>query len=578
MVATYEEVEAAFWSTRSQASIPQIVARLRLDWDVAQYALPGFAFVALYSLLPHKELRFLLPGLPLIQIAAARGLTKLYRLGEALFRGLPKVRPSPEVAAAELLADALETAVADRAPAMAKLVGTPKENLLARRRASQAGGSPSLTPGINNPILGTQSVGRFTNSPLRNMAARIAADMRSGGPAPNGTPSASASQRPAPIQVTNGVPGSHDYTGVTSPATPASSKGGTPASPAPIIRTVGKYIPYQTPTAASGRSISPANSEVSVSSVEGGEDTPRSAYDSSDDSGAPSARLPTGVSLLRRMLGLAVLACVGICVGTSAMFTAVFIRVSMDNYPGGYALQRLYTLYAAELRRAAGPPPRVANRHRRLGVEEQESSAVHAPVQFSSNSQPQHLLWPCPEGDVTAAAPSMEWWRQCMDAKAGCPAEPLSDASLAPPPHVSATPKRLPVCADPWSDAVRPVAVHIDIAAAQSGVSRFGEGWAPAWHFYKEGGDEQNANYTMTAKEKTFDIQQYARYDFLLTENATQHSELFDVLEAVPAYVRLDWRPWKLLHAEPPVSVIRKPRLYIMRRKQEGAVTKPGRP
>jgi alpha-1,6-mannosyltransferase len=41
--------------------------------------LPTIAFVALYSLLPHKELRFIFPALPMLNVAAALGLAKLTR-------------------------------------------------------------------------------------------------------------------------------------------------------------------------------------------------------------------------------------------------------------------------------------------------------------------------------------------------------------------------------------------------------------------------------------------------------------------------------------------------------------------
>lgn len=39
--------------------------------------LPAMAFVMLYSLLPHKELRFIFPALPLLTLAAASGLSKV---------------------------------------------------------------------------------------------------------------------------------------------------------------------------------------------------------------------------------------------------------------------------------------------------------------------------------------------------------------------------------------------------------------------------------------------------------------------------------------------------------------------
>jgi alpha-1,6-mannosyltransferase len=41
---------------------------------------PALVFVALYSFLPHKELRFIFPALTLINLAAAMGLCKIVRM------------------------------------------------------------------------------------------------------------------------------------------------------------------------------------------------------------------------------------------------------------------------------------------------------------------------------------------------------------------------------------------------------------------------------------------------------------------------------------------------------------------
>lgn len=48
----------------------------KLDKITAPFALAGLMFVALYSYLPHKELRFLFPGLPLLIMVAANGIAK----------------------------------------------------------------------------------------------------------------------------------------------------------------------------------------------------------------------------------------------------------------------------------------------------------------------------------------------------------------------------------------------------------------------------------------------------------------------------------------------------------------------
>jgi hypothetical protein len=48
-----------------------------LDARVAPFLLPVAAFVGLYSFLPHKELRFLLPSAPLLYLVAAHGMSKM---------------------------------------------------------------------------------------------------------------------------------------------------------------------------------------------------------------------------------------------------------------------------------------------------------------------------------------------------------------------------------------------------------------------------------------------------------------------------------------------------------------------
>ena len=111
--------------------------------------------------------------------------------------------------------------------------------------------------------------------------------------------------------------------------------------------------------------------------------------------------------------------------------------------------------------------------------------------------------------------------------------------------------------------ALRPLAVHIDVAAAESGVSRFGEAWSaqpppPA-------GARAGWRYDKT--EGLTDALDFARFDFLLTENATFHAALFEVVEAVHAYARLDWR-WRAWTPLGPGLVLA-PRLYIMRRRAD---------
>jgi len=48
-----------------------------LDMDIVDVVSPAVIFVGLYSLLPHKELRFIFPALTLFNLGGAMGLAKM---------------------------------------------------------------------------------------------------------------------------------------------------------------------------------------------------------------------------------------------------------------------------------------------------------------------------------------------------------------------------------------------------------------------------------------------------------------------------------------------------------------------
>lgn len=82
--------------------------------DVAPALLPAVLFVLVYSLLPHKELRFIIYALPPFNIAAAVGLERLYRSALRLYRKRQRLRVVFVIflaAAASLTVSVLATAV-----------------------------------------------------------------------------------------------------------------------------------------------------------------------------------------------------------------------------------------------------------------------------------------------------------------------------------------------------------------------------------------------------------------------------------------------------------------------------------
>ncbi len=63
--------------SKLKASIP---SNGLVDTTYLQFLIPAFGFVALYSCLGHKEVRFLYPALPLFNLCAAIGLNRLHEI------------------------------------------------------------------------------------------------------------------------------------------------------------------------------------------------------------------------------------------------------------------------------------------------------------------------------------------------------------------------------------------------------------------------------------------------------------------------------------------------------------------
>jgi hypothetical protein len=382
------------------------LSAVTLDTEVLEFVGPALAFVSLYSALPHKETRFLLPALPLLFLAAGRGLVNVTRVGMWLLWGPRVVEAAAEEEQAHDEASSGE--------------GAREASGLRQRRVKAEPASPShFTPPVN-PAL-RRRIGSSAGASLDTLSA---------------------------------------------------------------------------PRAAPG-------------------------------------------SLPSRALGVLILGGVVVLFVASVAATGLFVRVSMDNYPGGVALQRVYTLYARDLRRAA----KIGRRGADLILWSLEGRGEVLPF--------------CPEGDVTSASSAVEWGRQCISG--ACPPGlpwSIPGGSAGPPVLAAARP-----CVTSLDDAhLRPIRIHIDVAAAEAGVSRFGEAWhaGRSFVFSKAEGLVAGANATMPDDFEGFDL--------LLTEDPAQHASRFIVVgrEAIQGFAGLgvDWKRGRL-------TVRTAPRIYIMQRKPD---------
>lgn len=100
------DVTCAMGDNRSSSSSPRqedgLLAEMGVclcargpDTILLEIAAPAFAYVALYSILPHKELRFLFPVLPILTLAAAVGLDRLLPQRQASNSPAPVQTPTP---------------------------------------------------------------------------------------------------------------------------------------------------------------------------------------------------------------------------------------------------------------------------------------------------------------------------------------------------------------------------------------------------------------------------------------------------------------------------------------------------
>lgn len=262
--------------------------------------------------------------------------------------------------------------------------------------------------------------------------------------------------------------------------------------------------------------------------------------------GTPAMALPTPPALerpfpglLRRALGLLLLTALAALAAGSAAGSAFYVATSSRNYPGGVALQRLYAIVARNF-----DAKKSASLRKRL---------PWRPIRKSARSP---ALPPCPEGDVTGSSNAREWWRMCLFGSECPPPE-----WTLPDPNAPITLNGTRIClplGEP-GPSYAPITVHVSNLAAQTGVSRYGEGWGggATWAINKT----EHLNPTRP--------EHFTGFDFLIAERRDAGGASFALMEqesdaVVEGDPRIDW---DRLLAWPPTFVIRtSPKLYLLAR------------
>jgi alpha-1,6-mannosyltransferase len=81
LVALEQSFSRKRTSSSSASSLPSLLSLSALvDTTWLRFILPIFGFIGLYSFLGHKEMRFIFPALPMLNLGAAVGVSKLSRL------------------------------------------------------------------------------------------------------------------------------------------------------------------------------------------------------------------------------------------------------------------------------------------------------------------------------------------------------------------------------------------------------------------------------------------------------------------------------------------------------------------
>jgi alpha-1,6-mannosyltransferase len=445
---------ASSQSTKSTYSWLSFLAKclfnIQPDRRMLSIFLPTLLFVILYSFLPHKEVRFLLPALPLFFLTAGVGASKLMTVSSALIWGLEKENTHEEIDNSKQKKDVMSQDDDKKNDSIESSQGS-----LLRHRLK-----------VKIPTESAQSTRSPFSSPVMSPMLGELLDLKLGGSPRSGRRSSGL---------------------------------------APKLR---KKFPENVEVEQTKHENNLAQDEVEEEEEEE-EERHLELWSQ------PKPRFPPG-PLLIRFLGLGIACYVIALLLVSMLLTSIYIRVSIDNYPGGRALQFLHSRYSLELKKA------VRTKTNKISLTTSWGASENLP--------------PCPEYDICAAQGSaFEWWRECLG-KHCPPRAPWISFSFGNNARTTSS-SISTACVTPGSKNSRPITAHIDGAAAETGVSRFGEAWSTSsvlglsgpigWVYSKA------ENLTLPEHFKDFDI--------LLTGKPPDfHAERFvlvDSIEGNPIFV-----------------------------------------
>jgi alpha-1,6-mannosyltransferase len=434
-------------STTSEwlAFLSRCLFSIQLDRHVLSIFLPALGFVILYSFLPHKEVRFLIPALPLFFLTAGVGASKLMSISYALLWGFEIDSKKDEVND-------------DIVPETKEENNLDKHDADEEQRSKNDSSQGSLLRKRLKVKIPTETKGQFSSPSMSPILGELL-DLNLGG-------SPRSARRQSGLVPTH-LHKSHKPTGLD----------------------------------------------------KGCREEEKDRVDLWSTSKPRSTPGPFFI----RFVGLSIMLFVTTLLAVSMLLTFIYVRVSIDNYPGGRALQFLNSRYSLEMKKA--------------------TRTKTNKISLTSSWGEGQELPPCPDYDICAAQGSaFEWWRECMGKH--CPSRPpwTSIGTIA---GSSSTPPTSPACVVPGSKHSRPISVHIDGAAAETGVSRFGEAWSTS----SLGGLSGPAGWVYSKAENLTLPKHYKDFDILLTGKQPDfHKERFVLVDSIDGNPTFVWpKPKQIL-------------------------------